>query len=327
MRIADTCRARAQTRYLCASARIYLICLLAFVCLLATALHGESDACLSRTTLIGVPGTNASEGLTAADFRVTVGGRAVSVQSAKPADRPPRVVILLDASANHDQSTWAATQRVVDEFLAGFPAAGDFTLLAFDDRVQQVFHVTDRAALQGTLGEMFPSGKRESEAGLDEALRNGSASFGVYRQGDTELLITTWDQIQKETEQALSQQRAAGTRFFGASFDQSRRVGPDRFGTGMTVENYSPFEAAAKASGGRWVWFDMSRQDPAESLRNATAAGKSMAGLVRNYVVLELRLASPITKPEKLKIEFLKDPKVKAEDRFATYPRDLFPCQ
>jgi hypothetical protein len=324
MRITDECRARA---YPCVRAQICLICLLGFVCFLATGLLGQSDACLTRTTFLGVPGTNASEGLTAADFRVTVGGKGASVQSATPADRPPRVVILLDASANHDQSTWAATQRMVDEFLAGFPEAGDFVLVTFDDKVQRVAHTTDRTSLQGTLGELFPSGKRESEAGLVEAVKKGSASFEQHRSGDAELLITTWDQVQKETEQALSQQGVAGIRFFGASFDQSRRFGPDRFGVGMTLENYSPLEATAKASGGRWIWFDMSGQDPAASLRNATAAGKSISALVRDYVVLELRLAAPITKPEKLKIELVKGPKVKAQDRFPTYPRELFPCQ
>lgn len=258
---------------------------------------------------------------------MTVGGKTASVQSATLADRPPRVVILLDASANHDQSTWAATQAMLDEFLAGFPEVGDFIVVIFDDKVQRVVNTFDRASLQGTLGELFPSGKRESEAGLVEAIKKGSASFDTHHPGDAELLITTWDQVQKETEQALSQQRVAGIRFFGASFDQTRRFGPDRFGVGMTLENYSPLEAAAKASGGRWIWFDMSGQDPAASLRNATAAGKSISALVRDYVVLELRLVSPITKPEKLKIELVKGPKLKAQDRLPTYPRELFPCQ
>ncbi|MGO9127266.1 MAG: vWA domain-containing protein [Terriglobales bacterium] len=284
---------------------------------------------MSHTTLIGMSGANSepSKALTAADFRVTVGGKAASVQSATPAERPPRVVILLDASANHDESTWAATQRLVDEFLAGFHEVGDFTLLTFDEKVQRFVHDTNRVSLQGALGEMFPSGKRESEAGLVEAVRKGSDSLGAYRQGDAEFLITTADQIHKEAEQALSQQRVAGVRLFGASFDQSRRFGPDRFGVDMTVENYSPLEAVVKASGGLWIWFDMSRQDATATVRSVTTAGKSIASLVRNYLTLELRLATPITKPEKLKIELVKGAKVKGQDRFATYPQELFPCQ
>ncbi|MFZ0286837.1 MAG: vWA domain-containing protein [Terriglobales bacterium] len=302
------------------------IYLLAVVCLLLTSLYGETDACLARTTLISVSGTNASESLNAADFKVSVGGKIASVQSAKPADRPPRVVILVDASANHDQSTWAVAQALVDEFLAEFPDAGDFTLLRFDDKVEKIVHATNRAALQGAWGEMFPSGKRESEAGLVEALKRGSESLGAYRQGDAELLVVTSDQIHKETEQVLSQQTAAGIRLFAASFDQSRRYGPNRFGLDMQVENYSPLEAMAKASGGMWIWFDMSRQDTTATLQSATTAGKSAATLVRNYVALELRLASPITKPEKLKIDLAKG-KGKAPDRSTTYPREIFPCQ
>ncbi|HTA23725.1 MAG TPA: hypothetical protein VK763_09345 [Terriglobales bacterium] len=134
---------------------------------------------MSRTTLIGVPGANGepSQGFTAADFKVTVGGKAAIVQSATLAERPPRVVILLDVSANHDESTWAATLRMVEEFLAGFPGVGDFTLVTFDDKVQQVLGATIRASLQGALGEMSPSGKPESEAGLVEAIKKGSLRF------------------------------------------------------------------------------------------------------------------------------------------------------
>jgi hypothetical protein len=328
MRTTETCWANVRTAYPHAGTRNRFICLLAVACLLTPALHGESNACLSRTTLIGVSGANgeASQGLTAADFKVTVGGKTATVQSATPADRPPRVIILLDTSANHDQQTWAATQAMVDEFLAGFPEAGDFTLLMFDDKVERVVHETNRVSLQGTVGEMFPSGKRESEAGLAEAIKKGSAGFDPYRQGDTEFLVTTSDQIQNETAQALNLQRAVGIRLFGASFDQTIRSGPLPFDVYMTVETHSPLDAAARASGGLWIWFDMSRQDTAALLRNAATAGRSTAELVRNYRVLQLQLTSPITKPEKLKIELVKDAR-KAEDRFSAYPRELFPCQ
>jgi von Willebrand factor type A domain len=311
-----------------AATRNCLICLLGFAGWLPASLHAENAPCLPRTTLIAMAGANGElvEGLTAPDFKVTVAGKAASIESVKVAERPPRVVILLDASANHDQSTWAATQTLVDEFLAGFPEVADLTLLMFDDKVERVIDATSRRALQGALGEMFPTGKKEAEAGLLEAIKQGSASFGGYREGDAEFIVTTADQVHKETEEALNQQRMAGTRLFGASFDQARRYGPDRFGTGMTLESYSPLEAAVKASGGRWVWFDMS-QDPAVTSRNAMAAGKSIAALARDYLVLELRLASPIMKPEKMKIELVKGAKVKGQDRFAAYPQELFPCQ
>ena len=291
-------------------------------------LHGESNVCLSRTALIGLSAAkgDALEGLAAADFRVTVGGKTASVQSAAPASTPPRVIILLDASASHDQQTWAATQSLVEEFLTEVPDTGDFTLVTFDDKVQRFVHATDRSSLQGTVGELFPSGKRASAAGLAEAVRKGSIGFDPYRQGDTEFLVTTSDQIQKETAYALNLQRAAGVRLFGASFDQTTRSGPLPFDIYMTVETHSPLDAAAKASGGLWIWFDMSRQDTAALLRNAASAGKSIAELVANYRVLQFHLTSPITKPEKLKIELIRDAK-KAEDRFVAYPRELFPCQ
>jgi von Willebrand factor type A domain len=327
MKVSDFLRTKQPTTR--PDARTLLASLIACVCFLATALQGESDACLSRTALIGVSGTKGErpEGFTAADFKVTVGGKAVSVQSVAPASKPPRVIILLDASANHDQQTWAVTQALVEEFLAGFPDAGDFNLVTFDDKVQRVVHVTDRSSLQGTVAELFPSGKRESEAGIAEAVKKGSAAFDPYREGDTEFLVTTSDQIQKETAQALSLQRAAGIRLFGASFDQTIRSGPLPFDVYMSVETRSPLDTAARASGGLWIWFDMSRQDTATLLRNAATAGKSTAALVSNFVALQLQLTSLITKPEKLKIELVKDARGKTEDRFAAYPRELFPCQ
>ncbi|MGA7380466.1 MAG: vWA domain-containing protein [Terriglobales bacterium] len=279
--------------------------------------------------MIGVSGTNGEpvRGLTAADFKVTVGGKPASVQSATPADRPPRVIILVDVSANHDQSSWAATQAMVDGFLAGFTEVGDFTLVTFDDRVQQVIHQTNRASLQGAWGEMFPSGKRESEAGLAEAVKKASVMFGVYRQGDAEFLTTTADQMNKETEQALRQQREAGTRLFGISFDQSAHPAPLPFDLYMKVEDYSPLGAAAKASGGAWMWFDRTRQDATASLRSATAGGKRAGSLVRNYFTLDLQLTNAMTKAEKLKIELIKSSKIDAKDTSAVYPQELFPCQ
>jgi hypothetical protein len=292
------------------------------VCFLASVLHSENDACLSRNALIGVSGANA---LTAADLKVTVGGKAASLQSVTPADRSPRVVILLDVSGNHDQSTWTATQGLVDEFLAGFPEVGDFTLVTFDDGVRREIHETDRASLQGTLGELFPSGKPESEAGLAAALKEASVSFGTYRQGDAEFLVTTADQIHKETVQTLNQQRTDGIRILGASFDQSRRRGPAAFGV-ASVADYSPIEAATKASGGWWIRFDMSSQDPPGILRSVRAAGKEAAALVRNYFVLELRLAKVLTKPEKLKVEIIKSPKIGAKDISIAYPLEMVPC-
>lgn len=299
---------------------------LALICVMAGVVHSENAACLSRTVLVGVSG-EPSEGWTAADLKVAVGGKGASIQSVTPAGKPPRVIILLDVSANYDQSTWAAARETVDEFLAGFPFSADLTLVTFDEKVLRVVHETDRAALQGIVGEMFPSGKRESEAGLADAIKQASVGSGAYREGDAEFLVTTGDQIRKETEQVLSQQRAAGIRFFGASFDQSRRYGPDRFGVGMTIENYSPLEAAARASGGGWTWFDMSSPNAVASLQSAATAGKSIAAQVRNYLVLKLQLASPIAKPEKLKIESSKGEKGKTSDRFTTHPQELFPCE
>jgi hypothetical protein len=305
-----------------------LIRVLIVVYSLTGLLRSENDACLSRTTLVGVSRANGEppEGLTATDFKVTVGGKAASVKSATPADQPPRVILLVDMSADHDQSTWAATRALVDEFLAGFPEAGDFTLLTFDDKVERVLHEAHRALLQGILGEMFPSGKRASGAGLAEAVKKASASLDRFRQGDAEFLVTTSDQISKETERALSQERVAGIRLFGVSFDQSRPFDPLPYGAHLPAENHTPLESAAKASGGVWIHFDMRREDPTASLRTATGDGKSTAVLVRSYLALDLRLTSPITKPEKLKIELGKGSRGKAQDRL-TYPQELFPCQ
>jgi hypothetical protein len=309
-------------------APVGFIWLLITVSFVAGVVHSENDTCLARRTLIAMSGTNEEppKGLMAADFRVTVGGKAASVQSATPADHPPRVMVLIDASANQDQSTWAATEGLVDEFLAGFPGVADLTVITFDDKVVQVVHETDRGALQGRLGEMFPSGKRESDAGLGDAIKKANDSFGEPRGGDAEFLVTTSDQVSKETVQALSQQRAAGVRLFGASFDQSTHPAPLPSDVYMTVESYSLLGAAAKASGGLWVWFDKSRQDATASAQNARAAGKRAATVVRNYYILDLQLAKPLTKPEKLKIELAKSPRGDVKDS-SFYPQDIFPCQ
>lgn len=323
MKAADSCR---DARTSSTGTRKRLTCLLGFLCFLATAVAGEDRVCLSRTVLTGVSG-NSYELLSPADFRVTVGGKAAAVQSVKVPDAPPRVILLLDGSANHDQSTWAATQRIADEFLANFPGSGDFTLVMFDDKVERVVHEMDRATLQGNVGEIFPSGKHESAAGLADAVKQSSVSFGGYRQGDTEFLITTLDRMQKETEQVLGQQITAGIRLFGVSFDESTLPGPPPFGGVTTVKDYTRIEGLAKASGGTWIRFGTSAKDAVALSESAKAAGKSTSALVRNYLIVDLRLASAITKPEKLKIELVKEARGKGEDRFTAYPRELFPCQ
>ncbi len=216
---------------------------------------------------------------------------------------------------------------MVDAFLGRFPEVADFTLLTFDEKVQQLIHEGDRGVLQGAWGEMFPSGKRESEAGLAEAVKKASVMFGVYRQGDAEFLITTADQMNKETEQALRQQRETGIRLFGISFDQSAHPAPLPFDLYMKVEDYSPLGAAAKASGGAWMWFDRTRQDATASLRSATAGGKRAGSLVRNYFTLDLQLTNAMTKAEKVKIELIKSSKIDVKDSATAYPQELFPCQ
>jgi len=95
----------------------------------------------------------------------------------------------------------------------------------------------------------------------------------------------------------------------------------------MKVEDYSALGAAAKASGGAWMWFDTTRQNATASSRSATAAGKRAGTLVRNFFTLDLQLPMPLTKPEKLKIELIKSSRIDAKDNSTSYPQELFPCQ
>lgn len=297
----------------------HLACLLALT--LVPVFHGENLQCPLRAIIVGF--TEPPANLSAADFKASVGGKAVQISSVTSPGGATRVAILVDVSANHDQLTWAATRAMVEEFLAAFPITGDFAMITFDDRVERVALETDRAKAQGALAETFPSGKRESEAGLGAALQKAIESLGAYRLGDSILLVTSSDQISKTTEQLLKQQRIAGTRLFGVSFEQSTRRGTLPFGA-ATVEDYTPLEGAARASGGTWVRFDRSHEDERAALQSARSDGKSAADVVRNHVAIELQQGARLTKPEKLKIEMLKGPKGKEH---VFYPQELFPCE
>ena len=304
-----------------------LLCGLVWALLSSTGLRGENNNCAQRTTLVAVA-TNGepAEALNASDFKVTVGKKAVTLDSAT-AGGPPRVVLLVDASSNHDQPGWAASQAMMDSFLGQFPDAGVYTLVVFDDKIQRVVNQTSRLGLQGALGEVFPSGKPPSQAGLDAAFRQASTTFGAYRTGDTEFLLTTSDDVYKATELDLEKQRESGFRLFGASFDQTRRRGTLLFGSNTLVQDYTPLQAAARASGGLWIQFDMTQKDQAGTLEMARADGKVAGALARNYWVLKMQVPSASTKPEKVKIETTKNVKGKGQDRLVIYPQEMFPCQ
>ena len=298
-------------------------------------LYSQSVDCLGRSTVITVVGRRDKDqaspigSLSSEDLRAKVGGKSVAIESVAPRSKPLRVSIVLDIGSGQRKLTWDATRLMIHNFPAHFLEGTEFSLVAFDDRVEQKASLQRGThALDEFLDALLPSKTKESKTGLYEGLAAGIRTFGTPQLGDTVFLVTAWEDAGNSDEQKATVQwlSAAGIRLFGISFDSSRlpRVAPT--GTFVSLTSFTPIEAAARMSGGLWI--RSSASGPALDM-----LPKASASVMADFYTLGLKLEQPVDKAEEMRIELVKGgkislkPNLSLKDVVLSYPQALYPCR
>jgi hypothetical protein len=323
--------------------RVSLSTLLLVLLVLLTAgqVYPQNDECLSRNGLVTVVGRKAQTAeqlkgavhptlLTPADLRAKVGGKQVAIESVTRPSAPLRITVVLDVGAGQSKSTWEIVRFILHNFPSQFAQGTEFSLVTFDGQVEQKSGFSAREhALDDALGTQSPSKTKESEGGLYGALASGITAFGDHRPGDTEFLITAWeDHRNSDLSRAVTQQLLqTGVRLFGMSFDSSRVEKGFPF-SGVLLPPVTPIDTIASASGG--LWMRVAVGDP----RN-DGIPKMFGGSMSDFYNVSLKLAQPLTKAQELRIELVKNPNVRSQtnpsardvrDVMLSYPQTLYPC-
>jgi hypothetical protein len=297
--------------------------------------HSQSADCLSRSTVITVVGPRDKNGaspiasLSPEDLRGKLGGKSVSIESVAPPSKPLRVSIVLDIGSAQTKLTWDATRLIIHNFPSHFSEGSEFSLVAFDDRVEQNAPLQRGAhALDEFVDALSPSKTKESKTGLYEALAAGIRTLGTPQLGDAVFLVTAWEDAGESDKQRATVQwlSAVGVRLFGISFDFSRLPGVPPTGAFVSITSFAPIESAARISGGLWT------RSPASGPALDMLL-KASASVMADFYALGLKLAQPLVKAKEMRIELVKGgkislkPNLSLKDVVLSYPQSLYPCR
>ena len=303
-----------------------------FLCLQG---YSQSNDCLTRTTVITVLGPRGKDdaspvaSLSSEDLRVKVDGKSVSIESVARSSKPLRVGIVLDIGSSQSKLMWNATRSIIHNFPSYFSENTEFSLVAFDDKVEQKVPLQRGShALDEFVDTLSPSKSKGSRAGLYAGLAAGISMLGTPQAGDALFLVTSWEDGGKSDEQRdiVQSLSAAGVRLFGISFDSSRLPGSPPQGAFVTEQSFTPIEGVAKISGGLWI--RASSSGPALDL-----LPKESAPVMEDFYTLGLKLAQPLVKTGEMKIELVKGgkiilkPNLRIRDVVLSYPHALYACR
>lgn len=296
--------------------------------------YSQTTDCSAGSIILTVAGPFGKSGespilsLAPTDLRIEAAGRDASVVSiARPSDAL-RVVIVLDIGGSQTRWSWNETLQIARGMPRQFPEGTRFSLVAFDDKVQQVVTVkTGSEVFDKPLAALSLSKAKESETVLYDALEAASRMLDSPRPGDAIFLITAFEggrQSKWETA-AIQLLSANNVRLFGLSFDQTGLPGRPPTGFFVTLESFSAISVVSAASSG--VWFRGSG--------NVSAPDSLIQGIansISDVYVVTLKLARPMTKPERLTVELAKSSRAHVREKFSpndvklSYPRMLYPC-
>lgn len=300
--------------------------------------YSQSTDCLTVATVITVVGRRDKDGaspiasLRPENLRAKVGGENVSIESVAHPLKPLRVSIVLDIGSSQSKSTWDAARLIIHNFPSHFLEGTEFSLVAFDDRVEQKFSLQPGSySLDQFVDALSPSKTKESKTGLYEGVAEGIRTLGMPQPGDVVFLVTSWEDAGKSDAQTAIVQSlsVAGVRLFGISLDSPRHsdsAAVPRGTPSVSLTSLTPIEAVAKSSGGLWI--------------RASGSGpvlgslpKMSAPIVEDLYTVRLKLAKPLVKAQQMRIEFVKGsqvslkPNLSPNDVMLSYPQALYPCR
>jgi Mg-chelatase subunit ChlD len=313
---------------------------------LSGTLPAQEDPCLNRAVIVNVLAQDGTpvRGLVATNFRARLRHRILNFDSVSLNVSSRRVVILIDVSGSMTTSTGLeASTEFANELIRSASPLVSFGLLTFTDRVQdRVDFSLDRKPFRDELTKLQTTnwsrlkGIRKT-AWLD-ALMQALRFLEPARRGDAICILTDGldnasTSRPRDVREALS---ASGARLFNLLVSDMAWFGPHAHAT-EEIGQLEKLQPLVAASGGDSLATG-TNDNPVLSDPNYPRAitgdrrqailsfARLVAQEIGEFYDLEIKLPSPLTKPQGWKLEVV-DARGKTNNRLRVlYPRQLAAC-
>ena len=303
-----------------------------------SALPAQEVPCSTRTVLATVIDRegNPLRGLTAANFRGEFRGHPVQMLSANLDTRPPRIVILLDASQSMtvEKQKWNAAKVAAQDLLRVAPPGISVALIVFASKV-----VNSVGFAQGRLGvaralsplgqgvEVAPKG--QGKTALCDAISAGIDLLDPPQSGDVIYAVTDGGENASKVKLARVKQRLLSAQVHLFAFVMtdppivSGAEQPDPAGlhemvnvTGGNMFTLGPPQLPFTED----YWRSQEVHDA------IVLKTRQLSQQMSEYYRLEIRLPLVVDKPRDWKLEVVDASGKVRRDVEVLYPRRLMPC-
>jgi hypothetical protein len=308
--------------------------------LFAMPLRAQQNACAQRTVFVSVEDELGKPvtGLTAANFRASIGKDPASVIRATP-NAPLRILILFDLSTSmHEAFIVKAASLLAVSIIQRSGPEVQFGFSTFGGRFEVREHFTsDHQGLAQRMVQDLQNGPRAGPSAVYDSALAATGAFGVPQIGDAVLMFTDGDDNMSALSSAEAKIRIAAShvRLFAVSPTVDSSAGKFQQDTSGSRNRFS---AMVEGAGGEVFYFG--REHPSKAIhpkriefrvekdyRNAADVADGILRYMATGYELEISPAISITKPEDWKIEIIDKSGVKNSALFARYQPKLYPCQ
>lgn len=307
-----------------------------WVCGVACAARAQDNPCLERTVPVSV---TTEKGLFVTtlgrdNFRAKFRGRQLDIVSASYSQGPRRIGVLIDSSGSmRDEGQWERAMTVAESVYSSAGPQASLALLTFARHVEEKVDfaegrnavASELRKLRGATWKAYkgPLGK----TALLDALLQGLMLFGPARTGDALFLITDGGENASHSKGAEVRERllSAGVRLFAfllvLPLSSRMRTPEEATGPSLLRElvDATGGELAILARG--WSAGIGTREQEQILL---TALG--MTAEINGFYSLSFRLAEPLAKAGRWKLEAVEPTGLKRSRLRVVYPQTLAPC-
>lgn len=310
--------------------------LLLVSCALAQA---EQVPCIERTIAVSLSRSDGTPvtSIDSLSLQGAFGSLAVTIKSIRPAERLPRVVLLVDTSRSMEFSEPAAAV-LAERFVSRLPAETEIGLAFFASNYTPMASLgNDRAKLTFAL-EALKNRQYYAEGltALWSAVAEAAKMFGTPSLGDTIYVISDGGDNRSSSRMRGVQEALTGSgiRLFAAVLAAPigiRSRSPEELNGPATIKE------AVHTTGGAALLFDP--EAPGGYYSALDMVGKNgkptqfaedlnrQVGQLLHYYRLEISLVEPVHKPQSWRLHIIGDGQSPTERLQLIYPTLLMPCQ
>ena len=307
----------------------------------------QAASCLERAIPVSVASNDGSPApeLTISSLEGTYDKKPVTVKAVDVAEKPPRVILLIDASGSMQ---WRANTigDAAKNILEGLPLRSAVGLVFFQSRIIPVaLPTSDRQSLLLQVEAL--RNNRQSFKGktaLRAAVLAGLKMLGTPALGDSLYLISDGGDNQSRTheDEMEHELEKSGVRLFALVLGGENIVriapeeaaGPDLLkaathNTGGTAIEAGMAPPRIDVSGASGALPSDMRVDFVKKVGTPTQLGQDLQGQIRqivNFYQVKVDLPQIVDKPKELKLEIKGFSKSQERRLTLSYPNLVFPC-